>query len=173
MHAFLKLVRGKEFVRPCTVIWDECFQPNMYMHSRMVQLRHLPDVQWIFCGDHLQSQLQGCWRGAPCRNNLWGSSLLPLDVVELHQNHRTDDPRLLAFWKETRAATPADLLDLKRKAIEQFRAPPPYDTQLCLSHAKRRCINREAVGEGVAIECDDGDYCFCLLYTSPSPRDRG
>ncbi len=123
LHAFLKLVRQREFVRPCTVIWDECFQPNMYMHSRMVHLRHLPDVQWIFCGDHLQSQLHGCWRGVFCRNNLWGSSLLPLDVVELHQNHRTDDPRLLAFWEETRAATLADLPRLKRKAIEQFQAP--------------------------------------------------
>ena len=73
VHKFCKLVQGGKLELPCTVIWDEVFQPNIFIHARMAQFRTIPDVQWIFAGDPLQCEFGGHWRGQVCVTTISGA----------------------------------------------------------------------------------------------------
>ena len=69
-HQFCRKMSAGEIETPCHVLWDECFYSNMFVLSRMVHWRLLPDITWGFVGDPSQPQQLGHWRGVTCRNGL-------------------------------------------------------------------------------------------------------
>ena len=90
------------------------FYVNTFTLARMAPLRML-DIRWIFAGDDKQLQMPGHWRGQVCENNLFGSSYLPPDYVELTESRRTMQPAFWQFQMRVRNATPEELPDLMRE----------------------------------------------------------
>ena len=154
VHKFLRLAYRGDLETPCTVIWDEVFYVNTYTLARMAPLRML-DIQWIFAGDHKQLEMPGHWRGQVCKNNLFGSSYLPPDYVELTEPKRTIDPCFWAFQMRVRNATEEELPEIKAECKKRFRAQGPFEMTICLSHAKRRRLNDGQRKEGLEIPCTD------------------
>ena len=76
-----------------------------------------------------------------CKNNLFGSSYLPPDYVELTEPKRTIDPCFWAFQMRVRNATEEELPEIKAECKKRFRAQGPFEMTICLSHAKRRRLN--------------------------------
>ena len=170
LHAFCKLVFTDQLETPCTVIWDEVFRCNMYMLSRLVQFRLLPDVQWILCGDMAQPQIPGHWRGTPCRNNLRNSLYLPDVWIERTVIHRCEDPVFAGYQRRLREAYFAHDMQTGpwvQPFIDEIaglaRAPFPFDTTISLSHAQRLANNEVAARrEGILVECEGGEVPYRL-----------
>ena len=81
------------------------------------------DIRWIFAGDHKQLQLPGHWRGQGCSNNLYLSSYLPPDYVELSEPKRTVEPSFWAFQMRVRNSTPEQLPALKAECKKKGSGP--------------------------------------------------
>ena len=157
VHKFCNMAYRGELETPATVIWDEVFYCNIYTLARMSPLRML-DLTWIYAGDHCQLAMPGHWRGQVTENNLFGSSYLPPDYVELTEPKRTVEPSFWEFQMKVRNATPQELPALKQEAKKRFRAEPPFEMTICLSHAKRRRINAKSNQEGgLQIPCEDSE----------------
>ena len=100
--------------------------------------------------------MPGHWRGRVRKINLFGSSYLPPDYVELTEPKRTIEPSFWEFQMRVRNATPTELPVLKQEAKKRFRAEGPFEMTICLSHKKRRKINAVSnVEGGLRIPCED------------------
>ena len=53
-----------------------------------------------------------------------------------------------------------------------YKIPYQYKILSVIRNGKREPFSRQSDGNAKQIRIGDPDYYFCLLYTSPSPRDR-
>ena len=96
-------------------------------------------------------------------------------VVEYDQRHGYQGPE--QQWK-----IPAQLDDVARESLRQklqdIGSVGPWHPALVLSIEDKRAVVMLATGDQTTLEWEQGfagtvRYINCLLYTSPSPRDRG
>ena len=82
-----------------------------------------------------------------CRNGLWTgrwSAYLPEKVVQLTEDKRSKCPILKDFRKRLREADESQVPAFIAEGRQLFRAPPPWETQIVVSNAKRRRICAQA-----------------------------
>ena len=127
----------------------------MFVLSRMVHWRLLPDITWGFVGDPSQPQQLGHWRGVTCRNGLMNqanclkwSSYLPEKIIEKTIDKRSKCPILRDFRKRLREADQSQVPAFIEEGRSLFKADPPYETSIVVSNAKRRRICEKAQRNG-------------------------
>ena len=148
IHMFCRKMSAGEIQLPCTIFVDEIAYCNTYVLSRLVPYCLLLEIQWIFVGDFSQPQAHGHWRGQLCRNGLCVdgrfSSFLPKDYVLLDDDRRSRCPILKDFRARLRQAQDSDIPAFIEEGRKLFRAPPPFEVTIVISHAKRRKLCRAA-----------------------------
>ena len=133
-HQFCRKMSAGEIETPCHVLWDECFYSNMFVLSRMVHWRLLPDITWGFVGDPSQPQQLGHFRGITCRNGLtieaqkW-SSYLPEKIIEKTVDKRSKCAILRDFRKRLREADQSDVPAFIQDCL-LYTSPSPRDATL-------------------------------------------